>query len=73
MLSADNLCKQSGSKLFDTLMVSMKEFFSKVDFEQIQQTTKSMKNYTVGKDLRVVLWELKALQILTYRIKIQRP
>ena len=45
--SADNFCKQfgprsdptisrakSGSKLFDTLMVFLKEFFRKVDFEQ---------------------------------------
>ena len=51
--SADNLCKQfgprsdptkcrawSGSKLFDTLMVFLKEFFKKVDFEKIHQTTK---------------------------------
>ena len=43
--SADNLCKQfgprsgptehwarSGSKLFDTLMVFLKEFFEKIDF-----------------------------------------
>ena len=48
----DNLCKQSGprsgptksqawsgSKLFDTLIVSLKEFFEKVDFEKSQQTT----------------------------------
>ena len=52
-LSADNFCKQfgtrsgpterltcSGSKLFDTLMVFLKEFFEKVDFEKNQQTTK---------------------------------
>ena len=50
---ADNLCKQfgfrsgptkcrawSGSKLFDTLMVLLKEFFEKVEFEKNQQTTK---------------------------------
>ena len=53
MSSADNLCKQfgprsgatkcrawSGSKLFDTLMVFLKEFFEKVAFEKSQQTTK---------------------------------
>ena len=47
MASADNLCKQfvsrsgltncrarSGSKQFDTLMVSLKEFFEKVNFEK---------------------------------------
>ena len=37
-------CKQfgarSGSKLFDTLMVLMKDFFEKVEFEKNQQTTK---------------------------------
>ena len=51
--SADKFCKQfgprsgltksqalSGSKLFDTLMVLLKEFFKKVDFEKNQQTTK---------------------------------
>ena len=53
MSSADIFCKQfrtrsgptkrqaqSGSKLFDTLMVFLKEFFEKVDFEKKQQTTK---------------------------------
>ena len=53
-LSADNLCKQfglgsgstkcrawSGSKLFDTLMVFLKDFFlKKNDFEKTLQTTK---------------------------------
>ena len=51
--SADNFCKQigpssgptksrawSGSNLFDTQMVFLKEFFEKVDFEKNQQTTK---------------------------------
>ena len=51
--SAHILCKQigrrsgptkcrawSGSNLFDTQMVFMKEFFEKVDFEKNQQTTK---------------------------------
>ena len=37
-LNADNLCKQfgprSGSKLFDTLVVFLKEFSKKVDFEK---------------------------------------
>ena len=49
---ADSLCKQFGpgsgqtecqtrseSKLFDTLMVFLKEVFKKVDFEKNQQTT----------------------------------
>ena len=47
--SADNLGKQfgprsgptrSGSKLFDILMVFLKEFFQKVNLEKNQQTTK---------------------------------
>ena len=54
--SADNLCKQFGprsgptkhrawseSKLFDTLVVFLKVFFEKVDFEKDQQTTKTCK------------------------------
>ena len=54
MPSADNFCKQfgprsgptkrracSGSKLYDTLMVFLKEFFKKiVDFGKKQQTSK---------------------------------
>ena len=46
--SADNFCKQfgprSGSKLFDTPMVFLKEFFKKVDFEKKHQTTKKHVN-----------------------------
>ena len=41
--SADNLCKEFGStsgyKLIDTLMVFLKEFLEKTDFEKYQQTT----------------------------------
>ena len=65
MLPADNFCKKfgprsgatqcrawSGSKLFDILMVFLKEFFETVDFEKKQQTTKKgMKNYPGGKEL----------------------
>ena len=43
LTATDNLCKQfktwSGSKLFDTLVVFPKEFFEKVNFEKIQQST----------------------------------
>ena len=52
-LSADNFCKQfgsrsgptkgrawSGSKLFDTQMIFLTDSFRKVDFEKKQQTTK---------------------------------
>ena len=50
VLSADIFCKQfgtrlgptSGSKLFDTPIVFLKEFFKKVDYEKNQQTTKNM-------------------------------
>ena len=64
MLSADNFCKQfgprsgptkrqapSGSNLFDTLIVFLKEFVEKVDFEKNQQTTKKHENFPGGKDL----------------------
>ena len=66
--SADNFCKQfgprsgptkcralSGSKLFDTLMVFLKEFFKKVDFEKYQQTKKKMKNFPGDKELNFTL------------------
>ena len=56
MSSADNFCKQygprsgqtkcracSGSKLFDTQMVFLKEFFEKDDFEKISRRQKSIK------------------------------
>ena len=38
----------SGSKLFDTLMVFLKEFFKKVDFEKDKQMTKNMKKIPRG-------------------------
>ena len=61
MSSADNFCKQfgprsglterrdiSGSKLFDTLIVFLKELFEKVDFEKSQQTTKNVGKFPRG-------------------------
>ena len=39
-----------GSKLFDTTMVFLKDFFKKVD-EKNQQKTEKYKNYLVGKEL----------------------
>ena len=77
--SADNLCKQfgprsgptecrswSGSKLFDTLIVFLKEFFEKVDFEKNQQTTtKNHENYPACKDL-VISWLLIFLLICLF-------
>ena len=67
MSSAYNFCKQfgtrsgltectvsSGSKLFDTLMVFLKEFFEKIDFEKNQlMTKKRMKSYPGGKELEL--------------------
>ena len=63
MSSADNLFKQFGpragptkrrawsrSKLFDNLMVFLKEFFEKIDFEKNQMTKNHEKNYPGGKD-----------------------
>ena len=38
-----------GSKLFDTLMVFLKEFFEKVDFESNQQTTKKFLIWNYGR------------------------
>ena len=35
-----------------SLMVFLKEFFEKVDFEKNRQTTKSMKNCPWGKELK---------------------
>ena len=62
MSSADNFCKQfgprsgptfcracSGSKLFDTQMVFLKEFLEKDEFEKKQQTTKKHKKFPRGK------------------------
>ena len=70
MSSADNFCKQFGprskirpnkmssligSKLFDTLMVFLEEFFEKADFEKkLANGKKSMQNYPVGKELTVL-------------------
>ena len=68
VMSARNLCKQSGprsgptkcrawsgSNLFDTQTEFLKEFFEKVDFEKNQQTVKNMKNFPGGKELIDVL------------------
>ena len=41
----------SGSNLFDTQMVFLKEFFEKVDFEKNQQMTKEHKNFPGGNEL----------------------
>ena len=65
VLSADNFCKQigsrsgptkgrawSGSKLFDTQMVFITDSFREVDFEKkAADDKKACKNFSVGKDL----------------------
>ena len=42
----------SGPKLFDILIVFLKECFEKVDFEKINRQQKRMTNYPVGKELK---------------------
>ena len=54
LLSANNLCKQFGSKMFDTLMVFLKEFFEKVNQKKKknpQTTKKNAWNYLACKEL----------------------
>ena len=46
MLTADNFCD-----LFDTLIVFLKEFLEKGDFEKISRRQKIMQNYPAGKEL----------------------
>ena len=45
---------QSGSNLFDTLMVFLKESFIKIGFEKNQQRQKSGKNFQGGKELTLL-------------------
>ena len=46
----DKVCRaRSGSKLFYTLMVFLKEFFDKIDFEK---KSADGKNYPVGKEFK---------------------
>ena len=79
VLSADNICKQFGPRssltkhqawsgwiLFDTPMVSLKEFF-----EKGQQTTKSMKNFQGGQGINNNMYipeRTRALNIGTHCI-----
>ena len=68
VLSADSFCKQfetrlgptqcrawSGSKLFATLMVLLKEFFEKAVLEKNQQTTKKHEKLPKGQSFKVKL------------------
>ena len=66
--SVDNLCKQFGSssgslkcpsssrsRQFDTLILFLKEFFEKVDFEKKSAEDREKKqNYPVGKELDLI-------------------
>ena len=54
-ISAMQTQDQCISKLFDTLMVFLKEFFKKVDVEKKSaDDNKSMKNYPVCKELSII-------------------
>ena len=68
VLSAENFCKQSGtrpgptkcqassgSKLFDPWILFLKEFFKKLILKKISRRQKGTKNYPVGKGLKNVL------------------
>ena len=73
VLSADKFCKQfgrrSGTKLFDSLMVFMKEFFEKVDFERIdkkfprEQSIKKLFLFTTGMNMQFVILISKCNQM----------
>ena len=59
-----NFCRQfgprSGSKLFDTLIIFLKEFFEKVDFEKNQRTTKKK----TGKNIPIYFKRTNSLSSL---------
>ena len=76
-MSADKFCKQFGprsgptkcralseSNLFDSLMVFLKEFSQKIDFEKTQQTTKIHENLPECKALMDNTEEINILEIL---------
>ena len=75
--SADNFCKQfgpgsgptkrwawSGSKLYDTLIIFLKEFFEKLDSENNQQTTKKREIFPGGKELKMHVQLLSGVRYL---------
>ena len=69
VLSADNLCEQVGpksgptshmsglicTKLFHTLMVHLKLFLEKFDFQKLSMHKISMQIYPVGKELKLLV------------------
>ena len=51
-----NVAPDLDPKLFDTLLVFLKEFFEKVDFEKkTADNNKSMKNYPGCKELKYII------------------
>ena len=50
-----NVRPWSGSNLFYTQMVFLKEFFEKIDFEKNQQMTKKHEKFPRGKELRMFI------------------
>ena len=79
--SADDLCKQFGprsgptkrrarsvSKLFDNLIVFLKEFFEKVDFEKKSADDKILQNYPVGKGVMIGLMVKAPINQFLYRV-----
>ena len=51
-LDPDQARACSGSKLFETLIVFLKEFFEKVDFKKNQQTTKKREKFPRGQRVK---------------------
>ena len=80
MSSADNLCKQfgprpgptkcracSGSKLFDTLMVFLKDFFKKLILKNVSRRQKSIrKRVILGASWVRINWDVDREGLLTF-------
>ena len=85
--SADNLCKQfgsrlgptksrarSGSKPFATVMVILKEFFEKISFEKIQQTSKNHEQFPSMQRVNIASSFSRFGRLLThFRTKSESP
>ena len=78
MSFVDKLCKQfgprsgptkrrawSGSKLIDTQLVFLKEFFEKVDFEKKSADNKKHEKYPGGQEWTLILLILLVLKIMS--------
>ena len=79
--SASNLCKQfgprsgptehrawSGCKLFDTLMIFLKKFSEKYDFEKNQQTTKNLKKLLIRQRVKLICVLIRLITVKVIRI-----